>query len=70
MVYSEKFMRIWKLGLVVVLLSCLSLLGGWGMAQALTPNPRLAQTAQTAQTMIAQNIPTSAIKKGLGPVIP
>ena len=57
-------MRIWKLGLVAFVLSCLALLGGWGMAQALTPN------SPAAPPVIAQNIPTSAIKKSLGPVIP
>lgn len=57
-------MRIWKFGLVALILGCLSLLGGWGIAQATTPN------ALAAPPAIAQNIPTSAIKKSLGPVIP
>jgi hypothetical protein len=60
-------MRTWKLGIVAFVLGCLSLLGGWGMAWALAPNP---SSTQASPTFIAQEIPTSAIKKNLGTPIP
>ncbi|MEB3228139.1 MAG: hypothetical protein VKJ27_07125, partial [Synechocystis sp.] len=65
-------MRIWKFGLVVLIIGGLSLLGGWGIAQATTPNVLAAPPAHRVADLyeIAQSIPTSAIKKSLGPVIP
>lgn len=60
---GQQFMRMGKFGVVIVAM-CLVLLGGWGMAQALTP------ATPTAVTELAQTIPNSAIKGSLGPVIP